>query len=145
MPQAKQRLREVQEVLATREADIASFYATRENWAAAIARYQTVVDTYPLYSHMDDTLIGLGDAYEAQARYVRTLKLPEGRQGEAGAALRRRWPRTAYRKVVLEHSAAPHVEDARERLEAMNLPIPSRRRSRWRPARRLRTAAAPTR
>ena len=33
VPQAKQRLREVQEVMATREADIAAYYATRENWA----------------------------------------------------------------------------------------------------------------
>src|SRR6185437_11096881 len=31
----------------------------------------------------------------------------------------------AYRKVVLEHSASPHVEDARDRLAAMNLPIPT--------------------
>jgi outer membrane protein assembly factor BamD len=30
----------------------------------------------------------------------------------------------AYSKVVLEHSAAPHVEDARDRLDAMNVPIP---------------------
>ena len=58
VPQAKQRLREVQEVLASREANIAAFYAQRTppNWPAAIARYQTVVDTYPLYSHMDDVL-----------------------------------------------------------------------------------------
>ena len=38
VPQAKQRLRDVQEVLATREADIASYYATRDNYAAVIAR-----------------------------------------------------------------------------------------------------------
>src|SRR5437660_6486874 len=44
-PQAKQRLREVQEVLATREADSASYYASRENWPAPIARYQAVADT----------------------------------------------------------------------------------------------------
>jgi outer membrane protein assembly factor BamD len=31
----------------------------------------------------------------------------------------------AYRKVVLEHSASPHVEDAKDRLAAMNLPIPT--------------------
>lgn len=30
----------------------------------------------------------------------------------------------AYRAVVLEHAAAPHAEDAKERLAAMNLPIP---------------------
>ncbi len=125
--QAKQRLRDVQEVMATREADIASYYATRENWAAVIARYQTVADTYPLYSHMDDVLIGLGDAYEAQARYVRTLKMPPS--AEAGKAkLEQLYDGIAadyYRKVVLEHSAAPHVEDARERLDAMHLPIPT--------------------
>ena len=47
VPQAKQRLREVQEVMATRESAVAAFYATHNNWPATIARYQTVVDTYP--------------------------------------------------------------------------------------------------
>src|ERR1700736_7078983 len=32
VPQAKQRLREVQEVMATRESAIAAFYATHSNW-----------------------------------------------------------------------------------------------------------------
>src|SRR5580698_7705439 len=124
VPQAKQRLREVQEVMATREANIAAFYATHNNYPASIARYQTVVDTYPQYSHMDDVLVGLGDAYEAEARYIRSMKLPE-----AGKA---RLEKTyddqaiaAYSKVVLEHSASPHVEDARDRLDAMNVPIPT--------------------
>ncbi len=123
VPQAKQRLREVQEVMATREADIAAYYATRENWAAVIARDQTIEDTYPLYSHMDDVLIGLGDAYEAEARYLRTLKLPEAGKAKLEALYDKRAADT-YRKVVLEHSAAPHVEDAKDRLAAMNLPIP---------------------
>ena len=121
---AKQRLREVQEVLASRESDIASFYATRANWAAVIARYQTVADTYPLYSHMDDALIGLGDAYEAEARYLRTLKLPEAGKAKL-EALYDGLAADAYRRVVLEHSAAPHVEDAKDRLAAMNLPVPT--------------------
>ena len=125
VPQAKQRLREVQEVLATRESDIALFYSTRENWPATIARYQTVEDTYPLYSHMDDVLVALGDAWGAEARYVRLLKqLPEA----AKANLERIYDErsaSAYRKVVLEHSASAHVEDAKDRLAAMNLPIPT--------------------
>jgi len=125
VPQAKQRLREVQEVMATRESAIAAFYATHSNnFAAAIARYQTVVDTYPQYSHMDDVLIGLGDAYETEARFVRTLKLPEA----AKAKLEKTFDDAAiaaYSKVVLEHSAAQHVEDARDRLDAMNVPIPT--------------------
>ncbi|WP_260706336.1 outer membrane protein assembly factor BamD [Edaphobacter flagellatus] len=125
VPQAKQRLREVQEVLATREADIASYYASRENWPATIARYQTVADTYPQFSHMDDVLVALGDAYESEARIVRAQKqLPE----DAKARLEKIYDdraAAAYRKVALEHSASPHVEDARDRLAAMNLPIPT--------------------
>ncbi len=120
---AKNRLREVQEVLATREANIAAYYTTHDNYAAVIARYQTIVDTYPLYSHMDDALIGLGDAYEAEARFVRKLNIPEGPK----AKLEAEYDGLAadnYRKVVLEHAAAPHVEDAKDRLAAMNLPIP---------------------
>jgi outer membrane protein assembly factor BamD len=133
---ARQKLREVQEVLADREADLGAFYATHGNWPASIARYQTVVDTYPLYSHMDDVLIGIGDAYEAESAVVRadvvcSKKLvpgvrciPEG----AKARLLEDYDGKAaddYRRVVLYHSAAPHVEDAKERLTGMNLPIPT--------------------
>ncbi|MGD0796734.1 MAG: outer membrane protein assembly factor BamD [Acidobacteriaceae bacterium] len=124
VPQARQKLREVQETLASRESDIAAFYATHSNWPATIARYQTVVDTYPLYSHMDDVLVGLGDAYESEAHFVRLMRLPE-----AGKARLEKiyddQAAAAYRKVVLEHSAAAHVEDARDRLAAMGLPIPT--------------------
>jgi outer membrane protein assembly factor BamD len=121
---ARQKLREVQEVLAEREAELGAYYATRNNWAASIARYQTVIDTYPLYSHMDDVMIGVGDAYEAEATLVRGQKLPEA----ARVKLLEEYDGKAasyYRKVILEHSAAPHVEDAKERLAAMNLPIPT--------------------
>jgi len=51
--EARQKLREVQEVMAEREAELGAFYATHSNWPASIARYQTVIDTYPLYSHME--------------------------------------------------------------------------------------------
>jgi outer membrane protein assembly factor BamD len=134
LKQAKQKLREVQEVLAARETNIAQFYASHENWPASIARYQTVADTYPQYSHMDDTLIAIGDAYAAEARGVRSRPtcapgvvvpcLPEG----AKSALEQEFDgkaAAAYRKVVLEHAAAPHVEDAKERLVAMNLEVPT--------------------
>jgi outer membrane protein assembly factor BamD len=123
VPEAKQKLREVQEILASREADIAAFYVGRQNWSAAIARYQTVADTYPLYSRMDDVLLGLGDAFEAEARGVRASKLPE-----AGKARLEKidddQAYAAYSKIVLEHSAAPHVEDARDRIVGMGFPMP---------------------
>jgi outer membrane protein assembly factor BamD len=135
VPQAKQRLREVQETLASREANIASFYATHLNWSATIARYQTVVDTYPLYSHLDDVLIGLGDAFEAEARGVRLMKAPVGASKELQEITETAKARllkidedqaaAALDKVVLEHSASAHVEDAKDRLVAMGRPVPT--------------------
>jgi len=125
VPQAKQRLREVQEVLATREAEIAGFYATHDNWPATIARYQTVEDTYPQFSRMDDVLVALGDAYESEARIVRAQpQLPEGAKARLAKIYDDR-AIAAYKKVALEHSASAHVEDARDRLAAMNIPIPT--------------------
>lgn len=125
VPQAKQRLREVQEVMATREAEIAGFYATHDNWPATIARYQTVADTYPQFSRMDDVLVALGDAYSSEARIVRAqAQLPEAAKARLVKIYDDR-AIAAYRKVALEHSASPHVEDARDRLAAMNVPIPT--------------------
>jgi len=124
LPQVTQRLREVQETLAAREAGTAAFYEGHQNWPATIARYQTVVDTYPLYSHIDDAFIGLGDAYEAEARYFRALNLPEAIKAKLVSTYNDQ-AIAAYRKVVLEHSAAPHVEDAKDRLSALGQPIPT--------------------
>ncbi len=49
IPRAQQHPSDVQEVLAQREYEIGTFYAAHENWAASIARLQTVSDTYPLF------------------------------------------------------------------------------------------------
>ena len=121
---ARQKLREVQEVMASREAALGAFYATHSNWPASIARYQTVVDLYPLYSHMDDVLIGIGDAYAAEARAARAQPMPEGPKAKIVQSYDN-LAAESYRKVVLDHSAAPHVEDAKERLETMGMPIPT--------------------
>src|ERR1700733_4560817 len=76
VPQAKQKLREVQEVLAQRQYEIGEYYASRLNWGASIARLQTVADSYPLFSHSDQTLITIGDAYATQAQAASRLNLP---------------------------------------------------------------------
>jgi outer membrane protein assembly factor BamD len=124
VPRAKQKLREVQEVLAERESNIGLYYETRENYNAAIARLQTVVDTYPLYSKSDQTLLGIGDSYAGEARSIQAAaKMP--------AAIRERMravyldkAAAAYAKVITRYPMAPHVEDARDRLIAMNRPVP---------------------
>ena len=136
LAEAQQKLRDVQEVLAQREADIGAFYASHEDWPAALARLETVKETYPQYSHMDDVLIELGDAYESEAKMVRgfvacasnlppgTRCMPEG----AKSTLEQEYDKKAtdeYREVVLKHSAAQHMEIAKERLAEMNQPIPT--------------------
>src|ERR1700733_2237271 len=127
VPRAKQRLREVQEVLAERQYQIGSFYSTHENWAASIARLQTVTDAYPLYSHSDLALIGLGDAYAAEARFVQNDPRMAKINPKAKQALMKAYDdqaADASARVITHYSMAPHVEDARERLIALNRTVP---------------------
>jgi outer membrane protein assembly factor BamD len=123
IPQAKQRLREVQEVLGDHEFDIGSFYETRMNYAAAVARLQSVIDTYPLYSRVDEALLDVGDAYSAQARNIANLRLDPAAKERLRALFTSRAAH-AYDRVILEYPMAPHADDARDRLEAMNQPVP---------------------
>jgi outer membrane protein assembly factor BamD len=124
VPRAKQRLREVQEVLAERQYQVGSFYASHENWAATIARLQTVTDSYPLYSHSDLALIGLGDAYAAEARYVQGLTQINAKAKQELMKAYDDQAADAYARVVTHYSMAAHVEDARERLIALNRAVP---------------------
>src|SRR5271168_4725964 len=71
VPEAKQRLREVQEVLADREFGIGKFYYLRLAYPAAIARLKTLVDRYPLYSGADQALFLLGQSYEGEINAIR--------------------------------------------------------------------------
>ena len=124
IPRAKQKLRDVQEVLAERETQIGLYYQSKENYTAAIARLQTVVDTFPLYSRSDQALLAIGDAYSAEAHAVQTAP---GIQGAVRERLRTMFldrAAAAYSKVITRYPMAPHVEDARDRLVAMNRPVP---------------------
>jgi outer membrane protein assembly factor BamD len=124
VPRAKQKLRDVQEVLAERETEIGLYYDSRENFAAAIARLDTVVDTYPLYSKSDQALLGIGDAYAGEAHAVQIAPHLPGAIRERLRAVYQDRAAEAYTKVVTRYPMAPHVEDARDRLVAMNRPVP---------------------
>jgi outer membrane protein assembly factor BamD len=123
IPRAKQRLREVQEVLAQRQYEIGEFYSTRENWPATIARLQTVSDTYPLFSRSDLTLITLGDAYAQQASIAGRLNIPPAAKAQLIKVLNDR-AAAAWERVVLRYPEAAHVEDAKDRLIALGRPVP---------------------
>src|ERR1700730_15877423 len=69
--EGKRRLLEVQEVLADREFNIGKFYFMRQSFPASIARLQTLVEKYPLYSKADEALFVLGQDYEGQIAQMR--------------------------------------------------------------------------
>ena len=123
-PRAKQKLRDVQEVLAERETEIGLYYGSRENYAASIARLKTVVDTFPLYSKSDQALLGIGDAYAGQAHAIQIATNLPGAIKERLRAVYQDRAAEAYSKVITRYPMAPHVEDARDRLVAMNRPVP---------------------
>ncbi len=124
IPRAKQKLRDVQEVLAEREAQIGFFYQSREDYNAAIARLQTVADTFPLYSKSDQVWIAIGDCYGGEAHNIQIAPRLPGAVRERLRAIYQNKAAQAYDKVITRYPMAPHVEDARDRLVAMNRPIP---------------------
>src|SRR5216684_1201668 len=87
--EGKLRLLEVQEVLADREFGIGKFYYLRQSYAASIARLQSLVEKYPLYSRSDEALYLLGQNYEGQITRIRSAPtcdvhfLPRGCTTEA--------------------------------------------------------------
>jgi outer membrane protein assembly factor BamD len=124
IPRAKQKLRDVQEVLAEREFQIGSYYESREDFVAAIARLETVADTYPLYSKSDLTLLEIGDAYAGEAHNVQIAPGLPGAIRERLETMYQDKAAQAYQKVITRYPMTPHVEDARDRLVAMNRPVP---------------------
>ena len=123
VPQAKQRLMEVQEVLAEREYMIGHFYFLKESYPAAIARLISVSETYPLFSDADQALFELGASYEKEVEFIRKSPLPEAAKGvlvkqySDGAA-------AAYSRILTRYPLEARAGDARKRLEAMKRPVP---------------------
>ena len=129
--EAKQRLREVQEVLAQREYNIGRFYYLRQAYPAAIARLQTLVDRYPLYSGADETLYLLGQTYEAEIAMLRAnAKLKEGPKAKMIEEFEKS-ASAAYGKIITRYPAMDRALDAKARLEALKQPVPRPTRAAW--------------
>ena len=123
IPEAKQHLMEVQEVLAQREFLIGRFYFMRESWAAAMARLQSLVDTYPLFSNADEALFLLGSAYERQIDAIRATKADETTKGRMIQSLTDK-AAAAYSRIVTRYPVTDRAEDAKKRLQALHRPVP---------------------
>jgi outer membrane protein assembly factor BamD len=123
VPQAKQKLREVQEVLAERQFRIAHFYFLRDNLAASQARLESLIDSYPLYSGVDESLFELGMLYEKEAESIKKQKLTDAQKEKLVAQFQKK-AIEAYSKIIARYPATDRVPDAKRRLTALNAPIP---------------------
>ena len=124
LPQARQRLREVQEVLAQREFGIGRFYYLRASYPAAIARLKTMTNRYPLYSGADQALYLLGQSYEGEIETIR--RNPRGTEVVRSKMIEEltREAAAAYGKIITRYPAMDRAVDAKARLEAMHQPVP---------------------
>ncbi|MFZ0299573.1 MAG: outer membrane protein assembly factor BamD [Candidatus Sulfotelmatobacter sp.] len=132
--EGKERLLEVQEVLADREFEIGKFYYDRGSYQASIARLQSLVDKYPLYSRADEALYLIGQNREAQIAQVRGrpacqgFNTPPGCVGEAAkgsyiSALTKD-ASTAYSQIITRYPLMEREDEAKKRLAALHQPIP---------------------
>jgi len=134
VPEAKQRLLEVQEVLGEREFEIGRFYYLRESYPASIARLKSLVEKYPLYSRADEALYLLGQNYEGQITRLRSAPtcdvhgLPRGCATEASKARYMeelsKSAAEAYDKILTRYPIMDRSDDAKKRLAALHQPIP---------------------
>ena len=124
VPEAKQRLREVQEVLAQREFNIGRFYYLRLAYPAAIARLKTLVDRYPLYSGADEALYLLGQSYEGEIDVIRKNgRMNEVNKGKMIEGLTKE-ASEAYGRIIKRYPAMDRALDAKARLEGLHQPVP---------------------
>jgi outer membrane protein assembly factor BamD len=105
-PEAQQKLRDIQEVLADSEFRTANFYHTKGSFPAAANRYQGLADQFPLYSQADESLWQLADSYQ---------HMGDRFENQQVAALTR---------IVKDYPLSAHADAARAKLKEMNRPVP---------------------
>jgi outer membrane protein assembly factor BamD len=113
----------VQEVLAERQFRIAHFYYLRDNLAASQARLESLAESYPLYSGVDEALFELGSLYEKEVTGIKKQKIPDAQKEKMVAQFEKR-AIEAYSKIIKRYPATDRVSDAKRRLTALNAPIP---------------------
>jgi outer membrane protein assembly factor BamD len=124
VPEAKQRLLEVQEVLGQREFMIGRFYYLRQSYPAAIARLQSVIDRYPLFSNADEALYMLGESYEGQIANVRASRAREADKARMIEVFSKN-AADAYSRIVTRYPVMARADDAKKRLQALHRPVPT--------------------
>src|SRR3954463_16201809 len=106
VPPTLQKLRNIQESLAEHEFVVGNFYWKREMNPAAANRLTALVDQYPLYSKAGESLYEAGDAYSKMGPRFRK---------QAGEE---------FSRIVRDYPLSNRVDDAKRRLEDLELPVP---------------------
>jgi outer membrane protein assembly factor BamD len=103
-PQAEQRLRNVQEIIAEGDYRIGYYYYVKGDKRAAAARLIAMTKRYPLYSKSDHALWMLGDIFErSEHKEIASLY---------------------YSQIVRNYPLSPLVPDAKNKLKAFKVPVP---------------------
>ena len=105
-PEAAERVRQVQEVIADGEFRVGAFYHNKGSYSPAANRLHAITEQYPLYSGTDLALWDEGDSYSKLGPRMREKSIQ------------------AYQKLVRQYPLSPYVEDAKKRLKAMEAEIP---------------------
>jgi len=104
--QTKQRLREVQELLAEGEYRVGTFYTNKGSYRSGANRLQAMSDHYPLFSKNDEALWELGNTYERMGEQFEDEMIE------------------SFQRIVRDYPMSPYVDDAKARLQALNAEVP---------------------
>lgn len=115
LPTAEQRLREVQEVLAEADFDVAHFYYVKGDYRASAARLIEVTQRYPLFSQSDQALSMLGEIYRRAAK---------GAKNEQERATLRKQSDAEYAQILKEYPISPLTGEAKRQLSQDGVAIP---------------------
>ena len=103
-PTAQEFLREVQENLAVGIQGVADFYFEKDSYLASESRYKEILEKYPRFRRLDDTLAYLGQSLERL-----------GRVEEASVY---------YARLISEYPFSGHADGSREKLILLEKPLP---------------------
>jgi outer membrane protein assembly factor BamD len=106
IPETEQKLRNIQESLATSELVVGDYYHHKGANAAAANRLGGVVDQYPLFSRADFALWQEADSYRKMGKPARE------KEGDA------------LTRIVRDYPLSPYVESAKKRLRELEMAIP---------------------
>ncbi len=104
VPRVKRRLRETQEVLATGEYKIATFYYMRHADRAAESRFRDIAENYPNFSQADEAMWYLGQTLEREKKTTDAIPY--------------------YARILTDYPLSPSVREARNRLVELHQPVP---------------------